>query len=96
MIVILDDYRKSNATCAMGRSRYLDRSSYEEEILSARWAETERLMQTFNVSWNQAMRIIDLTSDRGRWEPSARFPETFTDVDVGGLWDRVYTPTSRL
>ena len=96
MIIILDDYRKSNATCAMERSSYLDRSSYEEEILSARWAKTERLMQALNVSWNQAIRIIDLTIDRRNWEPSAQFPEKFTDVDADGLLDRVYTPTSQL
>lgn len=94
MIIFLDDYRKSNATCAAERSSYLDRSSYDEEMLSAHWAKAERLMQSLNVSWNQAIRIINLTSDKRRQELSPQLPEDFSGVDV--FLDRVYALATRL
>ena len=74
----------------MERINYLDRSSYDEEILSARWAKAERLMQSLNVNWNQAIRIINLTSDRRRQELSPQLPDDFTGVDIDAFLDRVY------
>jgi len=61
MIVSLDEYRKSKATRVAERISYLDRSSHEEAILSAKWTKAELLMQLLDVSWNDAIRIISLS-----------------------------------
>lgn len=83
MIIFLDDYRKSKATCVAERISYLDRSSYEEAMLSANWSKAEQLMQLLNVSWNQAMRIISLTSDkRGQELSPQQLLKDFSDMDV--------------
>ena len=67
MIVSLDKYRKSKATRITERSGYLDRSTYEEAMLSAKWARAEDLMQLLDVSWNEAIRMISVSHNkRGR------------------------------
>ena len=89
MIIFLDDYRRSRATGVAERISYLDRSSYEEAMLSANWTKAELLMQLLNVSWNQAMRIISLTSDkRGQELSPQQLLEDFSDMDVDVFVDR--------
>lgn len=66
MIVSLDEYRKSKETRVAGRSGYLDRSTHEEAMLSAKWASAEVLMQLLDVSWNEAIRIVSVSHNRGR------------------------------
>jgi len=70
MIVFLDKYRNLKVArvakrgIRLERSRYLDRSSYEEAMLSDRWTQAERLMQMLDVSWNEANRIIGQSRDK--------------------------------
>ena len=83
MIIFLEDYRKSRATCAAERFSYLDRSSYEEARQSANWTKAELLMQLLNVSWSQAIRMINLTSDkRGRELSPQQLLDDSSDVDI--------------
>jgi hypothetical protein len=89
MIIFLDDYRRSRATGVAERISYLDRSSYEEALLSANWTKAEQLMQLLNVSWSQAIRMISLTSDRrGRELSPQQLLEHFPDMDVDVFVDR--------
>lgn len=71
MIISLNEYRKSKAACVAERISYLDRSSYEEAMLSAKWTKAELLMQLLNVSWNQAIRIISVSRNKRVRELSA-------------------------
>ncbi len=90
MIIFLDNYRKSRATHGAQRVGYLDRSSYDEAMLSANWTQAEQLMQLLNVSWSEAIRIISLTKNKKRRAlalPQA-LPEDFSSADVGGVTDR--------
>ncbi len=83
MIIFLDDYRKSKATRAAERFSYLDRSSYEEARQSANWTKAELLMQLLNVSWSQAIRMINLTSDkRGLQLSPHQLLDDCSDVDI--------------
>ena len=72
MIVSLDEYRKSKATCVAERSSYLDRSTYEEAMLSAKWTKAELLMQLLDVSWNEAIRIISVSRNKRGQELSSQ------------------------
>jgi hypothetical protein len=99
MIIFLDSCRKSKAKCVAQRIGYLERSSYEEAMLSASWAKAEQLMQLLNVSWSQAIRIVNLASNsRGRKLSSLQqMLEDFSDAGVGGFAGGVSRlPASRL
>lgn len=83
MIIFLDDYRKSKAPRAADRFSYLDRSSLEEARQSANWTKAELLMQLLNVSWSQAIRMINLTSDKkGRELSPQQLLDDCPDVDI--------------
>lgn len=72
MIVSLDEYRKSKMTRVAKRISYLDRSSYEEAKLSAKWTRAELLMQLLDVSWTEAIRIISVSRNKRARELSAQ------------------------
>jgi hypothetical protein len=64
MIISLDDHRKTKAACVAESIGYLDRSSHEEAMLSAKWTKAELLMQLLDVSWNEAIRIIGVSRNK--------------------------------
>lgn len=64
MIIFLKDYRKIIAPRGAKRAGYLERSSLEEDIRSAQWTRVEQLMQSLNISWGQARRLITHSSDQ--------------------------------
>jgi len=63
MIIFLKNHRKSIASRGNKRG-FLDRSSFEEDLRSSQWARVEQVMQSLNVSWLQARRIMSLSADR--------------------------------
>ena len=63
MIIFLKNHRKTISPRGNKRG-FLDRSSFEEDLRSSQWARVEQVMQSLNVSWLQARRIMSLSGDR--------------------------------
>ena len=63
MIIFLKDYRKTRTPLGRKRVGYLDRSSFEEDLRSSQWTRVEHLMQSLNISWSQARRIMSHSGD---------------------------------
>ena len=63
MIIFLKDYRKTRTPLGRKRVGYLDRSSFEEDLRSSQWTRVEQLMQSLNISWSQARRLMKHTGD---------------------------------
>jgi|GEM_PF-2470177 len=66
MIIFLNKFRKPWMPPVAKRAGYLDRSSYEEEIRSSQWTRVEHLMQSLNISWSKACRLLSQSAGERR------------------------------